>query len=132
MRGRHKLTVFTTKSMCPPLLINEKLLIYPSIVNSSTCLLVNLSTRQLTIKVFCDQMFVYVAKNEEFCLSNKFALTFGTKETEHTNDKTSYPRPFKTQPLSRMACSLPLIFHLCLSPRPDALEPSLPTVCGPI
>ena len=96
------------------------------------CLLVNLSTRQLTIKVFCDQMFVYVAKNEEFCLSNKFALTFGTKETENTNDKTSYPRPFKTQPLSRMACSLPLIFHLCFSPRPDALEPSLPTVCGPI
>lgn len=45
MRGRHKLTVFTTKSMClPPLLINENILIYHSIVYSSTCLLINLST----------------------------------------------------------------------------------------
>lgn len=130
MRGRHKLTVFTTKSACLPLFLLMKISSFTHLL--ATCLLVNLSTRQLTIKVFCDQMFVYVAKNEEFCLSNKFALTFGTKETEHTNDKTSYPRPFKTQPLSRMVCSLPLIFHLCLSPRPDALEPSLPTVCGPI
>ena len=49
MRGRHKLTVFTTKSAClTPLLINENLLIYPSIGYSST-----LSTRQLVYSSTC-------------------------------------------------------------------------------
>lgn len=58
MRGRHKLTVFTTKSACPPLLINKissfTLLLSTRLpVYSSTCLLVNLQLKFFVTKCLC-------------------------------------------------------------------------------